>query len=179
MATYHFYKQGYDIAFDNFGMATLKKHLDVPAIIASGVAGYSPLAVGGVRTALPSATGFVGGTDILNLFRLPAGFLVLDGGMKITTAGNATTTIDLGIVSATQTAVVVALGAADINYYWDACVTSAVGNKKFDGATGTAWSAEEPFTDLYVTDGTLDITFNTANQLTLIADIWVIGAKVY
>lgn len=175
--TYHFYKQGYEIPFDNFGMAVLKKHLDVPAIIASGVAGYSPLAIAGVRTALPT-TGFAS-TDILNLFRVPAGFLVLGGGMKITTAGSTTTTIDLGIISATQTAVGVALGTGDVNYYWDACVTSAVGNKSFDGATGTAWSAEEPFTDLYVTDGSLDITFNTAAQLLLIADIWVIGAKVY
>jgi len=182
MATYHFYKQGYEIPFDNFGFCVLRKHLDVPAIIASGVVGYSPLAVGGVRTALAS-TGFAA-ADILNLFRVPAGFLVLGGGLKVTTAGSATTTIDVGYATGTQTADGVAAtgggaNTADVGFWLETAVISAVGNFPFDATTGTVWYPGTPFVDLYVTDGSIDVTFNTAAQLTLIADFWVYGAKVY
>lgn len=177
MSTYHFYKQGYGVPYDHFGHCVLKQNLDVPAIIASGVAGYSPLAVSGVRTALPS-TGFAA-TDILNLFRVPAGFLVLGGGARVTTAGSSTTTIDVGFASATQTAVGVAATSADVGYWLETAVISATGNFPFDATTGTDWTPATPFTDLYVTNGSIDLTFNTAAQKLMIADFWVYGCKVF
>lgn len=173
MATYHYFKQGYEIPFDNFGFAVLRNHLDVPAIIASGAVNYSPLAVGGVRTALPSTTGFVGAADVLQLFRVPAGFHIMTGGVRITTAGNATTTIDMGIVNAGQTA-----NGAAAGLLLTTAVTSAAANLLFDAVAGTTIPATAiDVQDYFITDGTIDITFNTANQLTLICDIWVVGCK--
>ena len=175
MATYHFFKQGYDIPFDNFGFAILRKHLDVPAIIASGVVNYSPLAVGGVRTALPS-TGFAA-TDILNLFRVPAGLHVITGGMRITTAGSATTTVDIGCVAGSTQ---LASAGDDAGTWLETAVTSAAANLIFDATVGTTIP---PLTvvaeDYFITNGSIDMTFNTAAQLLLICDIWVIGAKVF
>lgn len=178
MPTYHYYKEGYDIPYDNFGFAVLRRHVDVPAIIASGALGYSPLAVAGVRTAIAS-TGFADGS-VLELFRVPAGFLMLGGGVKVTTAGTAACTMDVGYATGGQTAVSVAnASAANDDYFMAVADISAVGNFPFDGATGTLWSTEEPFTDLYVTNGSIDVTFETAVQLLLIADFWVYGAKCY
>jgi len=173
VATYHYYKQGYEIPFDNFGFAVLRNHLDVPAIIASGVAGYSPLAVGGVRTALP-ATGFAI-NDILQMFRVPQGFHIMTGGVRITTAGTAATTIDMGIVSASETA----NGAAS-GLLLTTAVTSAVANLLFDATVGTTIPATAiDVQDYFITDGTISVKFNTAAQLLLIADFWVIGAKCF
>lgn len=178
MTTYHYYKEGYEIPYDNFGWAVLRRHLDVPAIIASGAAGYSPLAVSGVRTAIPS-TGFAIGS-VLELFRVPAGFLMLGGGVKVTTAGTAACTLDVGYATGGQTAVSVAnASAANDDYFLAIAAIATAGNFPFDGSTGTLWSTEEPFTDLYVTDGSIDVTFDTAAQKLLIADFWVYGAKVY
>jgi hypothetical protein len=175
VVTYHFYKQGYEIPFDNFGFAVLRKQLDVPAIIASGVAGYSPLAVGGVRTALPS-TGF-GIADVLNLFRVPAGFHVISGGFRVTTAGTALATIDLGCVAGSTQ---LASAANDAGTWLETCLTSAVGNFIFDATLGTTYppAATTP-EDYFITTGSIDMTFNTAAELTLIGDVWVIGCKCF
>ena len=170
--TYHWYKEGYNVPYDAFGHAVLRKKLDVPALIASGAAGYSPLAISGVRTALPS-TGFAS-TDILNLFRVPAGFLVMFGGVRVTTAGTATGTLDVGAVTASQVAT-----SAEAGYWLDAAVVSATGNFPFDGSTGTDWSPAATEFNLYITTGSIDLTFNTIAQLALIADIFVVGCKVF
>jgi len=172
--TYHFYKQGYAVPYDTFGHVLLRKHLDVPAIIASGAAGYSPLAVAGVRTALAS-TGFAA-TDILQLWRVPAGTLLIGGGFKVTTAGSATT-IDIGNISATET---MALGA-EKDRWLDACAV-AEDEYNFDTEDGDEWAtvtAKHPLQTLYITNGSVDLTFNGAAEKTLIADFWMFGYKVY
>jgi len=177
MATYHWINQGYAIPYDSFGHTVLRKKVDVPALIASGAAGYSPLAVSNVRTALAS-TGFAS-TDILNLFRVPAGFLILGGGCKVTTAGSSTTTIDVGCVAGSTQ---LATAGNDAGAFLETAVISATGNFNFDASTGTEWvesSDKLPVTNLYVTNGSIDLTFNTAAQLLLIADFWVFGVKVY
>jgi len=173
--TYHFYKQGYALPMDAPSTVILKKHLDVPAIIASGALGYSPLAVAGVRTALPS-TGFAA-TDILNLFRVPAGFHVMTGGMRITTAGSATTTVDIGVVTGSTQ---LASAGDDAGTWLETAVTSGAANLIFDATVGTTIppGAATP-EDYFITTGSIDITFNTAAQLTLIADIWVVGFKAW
>lgn len=170
--TYHFYKEGYNVPYDAFGHVVLRKHLDVPAIIASGAAGYSPLAVSGVRTALPS-TGF-GVGDVLNLFRVPAGFLVLFGGVRVTTAGSSGTDLDVGAVTAAEVAT-----SAEAGYWLDAAAVDVVGYFPFDGSTGTDWSPAETEYNLYITNGSIDLTFNSAADKALIADIFVVGCKVF
>ena len=175
--TYHWHKQAYAIPYDAFGMVVLKKHFDVPAIIASGAAGYSPLAVADVRTALPSA-GFANG-DSINMFRVPLGFLVLFGGVRVTTAGTASCTMDVGFLSATQTAEGVRGSLADDDHWMAAVAVSTTGNYIFNPAGEQTWNVAATFYDLYVTDGSIDVLFETATQAALIADFWVIGCKAF
>lgn len=172
--TYHYYKQAYAVPYDAFGNVLLRKHLDVPAIIASGAAGYSPLAVSEVRTALPS-TGFAA-TDILQLWRLPAGVMLLGGGLRVTTLGGATT-IDVGHASENTHS-----GSAAVDRWLDAAVTTATGYFNFDEALGTVWAAADgvfPTQTLSIGDMSVDITFNTAAEKLLIGDFWMWGYKVY
>ena len=178
MATYHYYKESYGVPYDSFGMVTLKRHFDVPAIIASGAAGYSPLAVSGVKTAIASS-GF-GDGSVVEMFRVPAGFLVMYGGVRVTTAGTAACTMDIGYATGAQTAVSVANASVANDDYWIAVgAISATGNFPFDGSTATDWSPAATYYDLYVTDGSIDVTFESAVQLLLIADFWVVGCKAY
>lgn len=172
--TYHFYKQTYAVPYDAFGHVLLRKKLDVPAIIASGVAGYSPLAVSEVRTPLP-ATGFASG-DILQLWRLPAGVLLLGGGLRVTTLGGATN-IDVGHASSNTHK-----GSAVANRWLDAAVTTGVGYFNFDSKLGTNWAAvttEYPTQTLTIGNMSVDIIFNAAAEKLLIADFWMFGHKVY
>lgn len=176
--TYHYYKQGYALPYNAFGHCILRQHLDVPAILASGAAGHSPLAIAGVRTAVPS-TGF-GDGDVLQMFRVPAGFLVLGGGIRVTTAGTASCTIDMGYATGGQTAVSVADSSnANDDYFIAIAAVATAGNFAFDGSTAADWTPDTPMTDLYVTAGTIDVTFENAVQLLLIADFWVYGCKVF
>lgn len=175
--TYHWHKQGYAIPYDAFGMVTLKKTLDVPALIASGAAGYSPLAVSDVRTALPS-TGFADG-DSINMFRVPAGFLVLFGGVRVTTGGTASCLMDVGFLSATQTATAVAAVAANDDYWMLDVAVATTGNYIFNPAGEQTWNPAATFYDLYVTAGSIDVLFAGAVQAALIADFWVVGAKAW
>lgn len=173
--TYHYYKEGYAVPYDAFGHVLLRRHLDVPALIASGAAGYSPLAVDGVRTALPS-TGFAA-TDILQLWRVPAGVLLLGGGIRVTTGGSATT-IDFGHASATATMA----EAAEADRWLDAADLTAAGYINFDTEDGNEWTAFDGnygAQTLSIGNLSLDITFNGAAESTLIADFWMFGYKVY
>ena len=173
--TYHYYKEGYAVPYDAFGNVLLKRHLDVPALIASGALGYSPLAVGGVRTALPS-TGFAA-TDILQIWRVPAGVLLLGGGVRVTTLGTATT-IDVGHASATATMITTA--AHDL--WANQIVSTATGYFNFDGEDGDEWYAFDGTygeQTLSIANLSIDVTFNGAAETTLIADFWMFGYKVY
>jgi len=173
--TYHYYKEGYAVPYDAFGNILLKRHLDVPALIASGALGYSPLAVAGVRTALPS-TGFAA-TDILQIWRVPAGVLLVGGAMRVTTLGTATT-IDVGHASATATMVT----TAEHDRWVTEAVTTAVGYFNFDCEDGDEWVAYDGnygVKTLSIANLSIDVTFNTAAESTLIADFWMFGYKVY
>jgi len=175
MATYHYYQEGYGLPYDAFGNVLLKRHLDVPALIASGALGYSPLAVGGVRTALPS-TGFAI-NDYLQLWRVPAGTLLLGGGVKVTTAGLATT-IAVGHVSATET-----MTETTEFDRWATTIPVPTENEyNFDTEDGDEWAsvtAKHPLQTLYITTGTVDVKFQSVAETTLIADFWMWGYKVY
>lgn len=173
--TYHYYKEGYAVPYDAFGNVLLRRHVDVAALIASGAAGYSPLAVAEVKTPLPS-TGFAS-TDILQIWRVPAGVLLLGGGVRVTTLGTATT-IDVGHASATATMITTA--AHDL---WAAAIVStATGYFNFDSEDGDEWYA---FNGTYgeqtlsIANLSIDVTFNDAAESTLIADFWMFGYKVY
>ena len=175
MATYHF-KEGYALPYVGPGMCVLKRNLDVPALIALG-AEPNGLYVSDVATALAS-TGFAA-ADILNLFRVPLGFFVLNGGVRITTAGAASTTIDVGCVAGSTQ---LASAGNDAGFWLETALTSAEANLIFDATAGTTIppiSATGPLANYFITNGSIDVTFNTAANATMIADFWVIGFKAW
>jgi len=172
MATYQWYKQGYAVPYNAFGMVVLRKKLDVPAILVSDLAGYSPLAdTNGHRVAL-ATTGFAI-NDVLNIFKVPAGFHVIGGGVRISTAG--TDHIDIGVQSTTETK-----AGKDVNYWLASAPISSTTTTEvalFDHADGNAFNAF--YQDCYITDGSIDVVFLTSVEAALIADFWVVGAKVF
>lgn len=172
MATYHYFKEGYAVPYDAFGHVILKRHLDVPALIAES--GYSSLAVSNVRTLLPT-TGFAI-NDILEIWRVPAGTLLLGGGVKVTTAG-AATTIAVGVTSSSQVK-----GGAEFDR-WAASIPVPTPNEyNFDTDDGDEWAsvtATHPLQTLYITNGTVDVKFLSVAETTLIADFWMWGYKVF
>ena len=173
--TYHYYKEGYAVPYDAFGNVLLRRNVDVPALIASGAAGYSPLAVSEVKTALPS-TGFAA-ADILQLWRVPAGVILLGGGVNVTTAGSATT-IDVGHASATGTME----ESAEANRWLDACPSATAAEYCFDTEDGNEWMGFDGsfgVQTLVIANMSIDITFNSVAETTLIADFWMWGYKVY
>ena len=173
MATYNFYKEGYSVPYDAFGNVLLRRHLDVPALIAE--VERSSLEVSSVRTLLPS-TGFAA-TDILQIFRVPAGVLLMGGGIRVTTAGSATS-VDVGHASATATM----LETAEVARWGTTILTAATGYFKFDTLDGNDWAAVttvQPLQTLSIANLSIDVTFNTAAETTMIADFWMFGYKVY
>lgn len=172
MTTYHYYKEGYAVPYDAFGHVLLRRHLDVPALIAET---KSSLAVSNVRTNLPS-TGFAI-ADVLQMWRVPAGVLLLGGGVRVTTAGSATS-IDVGHASATATM----LETAEANRWLTTCLTAATGYFNFDSEDGNEWYAFDGAylaQTLSIANLSIDVTFNTAAETTMIADFWMYGHKVY
>lgn len=170
--TYHYFKEAYEIPYDAFGHVFLKRKLDVPALIAET---RSSLAVSEVRTNLPS-TGFAA-TDILQIWRVPAGVILLGGGVRVTTLGTATN-LDIGHASATATM----LEAAEHDRWATGIVSTATGYFKFDTLDGNDWAAVtavQPLLTLSIADLSIDVTFNSAAESTLIADFWMFGYKVY
>jgi len=175
MATYHYYKEGYAVPYDAFGNVLLKRHLDVPALRADSIINNSPLAVSGARTLLP-ATGFAI-NDYLQIWRVPAGTMILGGGMRVSTAG-ASTTIAVGHVSATQTMA----KTTEFDRWATTIPVPTVGYYNFDTEDGDEWAtvtAKHPLQTLYITNGTIDVKFQSVAETTLICDFWMWGCKVY
>jgi len=172
MATYHYYKQGYAIPYDAFGHVVLKKHIDSPAIIASGVAGCSPLGVSNVRTALPS-TGF-GIGDTLQVFRVPVGFMAHSAGIRVTTPEGAAATISFGYATATSVHTGAAATAGLI-----AAATSLNSAATIITAVGDAVGADALMGIVVIVTTTFDLVFAGAAVETAIWDIWVEGFKVF
>jgi len=168
MATTYHFREGYALPYVGPGMCVLKRNLDVPALIALG-AEPNGLYVSDVATAL-ATTGFAA-TDILQIFRVPAGFHVITGGVRITTVG--TDNIDIGIQTAAETLE----GNADVDYWLNAGVITAATCLVFDHADGDAYNAI--YQDVFLTNGSINVVFNTSAEAALIADFWVVGCKVW
>lgn len=100
---YQFLGETAAIPYDAFGYVVMKKYIDIADLIANP----QKLALASAPTVpLTSFAGFVGASsDILNVFHLPAGFILELAGMYVQTADTApTTTLALGIGGATGAA---------------------------------------------------------------------------
>jgi hypothetical protein len=100
---YQFLGESAAIPYDAFGNVVMRKFIDVADLIANP----GKLALTSAPTVpLTTFTGFDGtASDILNVFHLPAGFVLKVAGMYVETADTApTTTLALGIAGATGAA---------------------------------------------------------------------------
>jgi len=107
----------------------------------------------------------------LQIFEVPAGFcltpcIVVD----VTTAEGAACTADIGNVSATQTHLL----GADPNGYMDTLnLNSAVTQTSLIGDAHIGGSTYDGI--VFVTNGTIDMTFGSAATETAIFDVWANG----
>jgi hypothetical protein len=173
MATFAFKKRGYTMPYHVHTDAAFKVRIDLPALIANG----GLVNTSGADVALPT-TGFAA-ADILQVFSVPAGFWLHAVGVRVVTAEGAACTADLGNASATQTHV---LGANADGYMGTINLNSAVTQITLvaDDGLGRNTGAGTGLSGVvFVTDGTIDMTFGSADTNAAIFDVWAIGWKCW
>ena len=164
MATYQFYRRGASIPHHNPGDAPFRANINIPDLISDGgLANTSDVA-----TALAS-TGFAA-ADVLRVFEPPAGFLLAQVGARVTTAEGGACTADIGNASATQTHRLAAdavgyMGTFNLNS--ETTQITLIADTHIGGSTYMGC--------VFITDGTIDITFNTAATAVAVFDTWAIG----
>jgi len=168
MATYQFADRGASIAFSPAGYAPFRKNVNVPNLIT-----YGGLQDTDGNAASLASTGFAA-ADILRLFEVPAGFAVRMAVAHVTTAEGAACTGDLGCNSATQTHLLAAaadgiMGTLDLN--------SATTQITLIADTHVGGSTYEAL--VFITDGTVDLTLNSADTDTFVADFALLGAQCW
>lgn len=162
MTTFAFKNRGSGMPYGAPHDAPFMEHIDIPDMIAN-----QPLDV-----SLP-ATGF-GASDVLQVFEVPAGFLLRHVGVRVTTAEGGACTADIGNASATQTHLLTAdpdgyMGTIDLNALGVSTVLVADAQLGCDTTMGV----------VFVTDGTIDFTFITAATAVAVFDVWACGFRVW
>jgi len=173
MSTYQFKGAGPALPYDSM-FAVLKRHIDLPALVATD---YGKLALASApKVSLSSFSGFVE-NDIMQIWEVPAGTIIVGAGCRVTTEEGATASALLGFNDATQTQLGIdatstdadAYGTFDLNDAESICVPLVA-------LDGTA----EMFGDLYVTDGSIDLKFVTnETYASAIFDLWAVVARVF
>lgn len=171
MATYQYYKQGYAIPHHHPGDAPYKKNIDCAAAAAGGV-NYGFANSAGARVALAS-TGWAA-SDVLKVFKVPAGFLLQIVGCRVTTAEGGAATADIGNASATETHLLGAaaagmMGTCDLNS--EATQITLVADTDLGANTVQGLA--------FITNGSIDITWITAATAVCVADWFACGWKVW
>lgn len=171
MATYAFKGRGPAVAYEPNGFCVVKRRVDMPDLLASP----NKLALASAPTVgLGVFTGFVQ-NDILELFEVPAGFMVMKVGARVVTAEGDACAGDIGCNSATQTHLLALdadgfMGTLDLN----SAVTQV--HLLTDAQLGS--SNNECI--VYVTDGSIDLTLPTDTTYdAFVADFWAAGAIVF
>ena len=119
------------------------------------------------------ATGFAA-NDVLQVFEVPAGFLLTHVGVRVTTAEGGACTADIGNASATQTHL---LAAAAVGYMGTIDLNSAVTQTVL--VADTHLGVDNYMGVVFVTDGTIDLTFITAATAVAVFDVWAAGFRVF
>jgi len=168
MASYQFIHDSpaYPAGFGTAGV--FRRTVDVPDLIANG--GLALAATPTVATSLAS-TGFAT-SDILEVFQVPLGFALKEVAVRVVTANTATADIDVGVTSATETNLL----TTNPNGFMGTCALQTATWKhtlKTDEDIGT----DNYLSAIYVTDGSIDIVFNTAAALQVIFDIACAGYR--
>jgi len=155
MAQYTFLGLGAGVPYEAPGMITMQKKIDLPTLISTD---YGKLALAASpNTPLTSFSGFVL-NDVLEVFKVPDGFVLLGVGNVIATAEGETANITYGNTSTTETQIVLDASAADPNAYFSDDLATA--DSRFPGLVALDGSFDAS-RDMFVTDGTIDITFTS------------------
>lgn len=162
MTTYAFKNRGVGMPYGAPHDVAFKININIPDMIAN-----QPL------DAVLPATGF-GADDVLQIFEVPAGFLLRHVGVRVTTPEGGACTADIGNASATQTHLLTAdadgyMGTIDLNSAVVQTVLVADAQLGADVTMGV----------VFVTNGTIDLTFVTAATAVAVFDVWAAGWKVF
>jgi hypothetical protein len=171
MTTYQYYKEGASMPMHRAGEAPFRRNISCSALAAAGING-GLANTSDERIALPS-TGF-GAADVLRTFSVPAGFAVRMVGARVTTVEGGACTGDIGNASATQTH---RLAAAADGYMGTFDLNSATTQITLIADTHIGGSTYEAV--VFITDGTIDITFVTAATAVAVFDVFVLGYKCW
>ena len=167
MSTYCYKGKGPALPYDSM-FAVLKRHIDVAALVSTD---YGKLALASApKVSLSSFAGFLQ-NDIMEVFEVPAGTVIVGCGCRVTTVEGATCSVEMGFLDKTQTALGVNANATDPNAYgtfdWNSAKTLSVPQIALDGAA-------EMMADVYVTDGSIDLSFASSGGCdTAVVDLWV------
>ena len=163
MTTFAFSGQGAAIPYSEPGAAILRKRINVPDLITYG----------GLDSAVPAA-GF-GAADILQVFNVPAGFVARSAGIRLVTAEGAACTVDLGVSTAAQ----IHPTGADANGLLDDVDLNATAGAVEITSVADTMGANTLMGVVFVTDGTIDLLFNSATTNLTVFDIWVDGFMAF
>lgn len=147
-----------------------KRNINMPDLVA-----YPGKLIDGTTeldVSLPS-TGFAA-ADILQVFQVPAGFLLTSVGVRVSTVEGAACTADIGNASATQTHRL----AANADGYMGTCnLNSATAQITLIADEDIGGSTYEGV--VFITAGSIDLTFGSADTETCVFDIWAVGFRVW
>lgn len=167
MAQYQWKGAGYGIP--QIGIAaTFRKTINLPKLVADGAqAGLALVAAPNVGVALPS-TGFAA-SDVLEVFWVPKGTIIENAGAYCIVAEGASCTISLGVTTASQ---IEDSGTAG----WFGTFSLNTEGATDGTADGDAFGTDNvPGGELFITNGSMDILFNTAATETAVFEIWAKG----
>jgi len=174
MSTFKYYSDSYSPGlYQPPGRAPFTREVNIPGLIANGGLANTL----DVRTALP-ATGFAA-ADILQVFQVSLGFCLACVGARVKTAEGAAATATIGNNSATQTHLL----AIDADGY----MTSLNLNSATTQISPVTAAQLGPNTAagvgnmgvVFVTNGSIDITFSSADTNAAIFDVFALGAMVF
>jgi len=167
MAVEYQYKgMGNSLPYDAFGHAVLRRRVNVPALIATD---FGKLALASAPTVgLTSFAGFAGGSsDILNLFHIPAGTMVMSAGLRVVTSGTSSTTGEIGDGSNTA-------GFMATSTPLDAAADTTVSTLNDDTYGGDYMQGI-----VYTAADTIDLLFAGATDILGVYDVFAVCHKVY
>lgn len=163
MASYAFKNRGAALPYDAPFHGVIRRKVDLPDLVANP----GKLATAAAPTVgLTSFTGFVL-NDVLELWEVPQGTLIKNVGTYVSTAEGATAAATIGVVSATQTSQL----AADTDCFMASVDLNTTGYE-FEGALDIDATPDNISQELYVTNGSVDMTFTT-NDTYAAAIFWV------
>ena len=164
MTTFAFANRGAGMPYGAPHDVAFKARIDIPDMIAN-----QPL------DSTLISTGFAV-SDVLQVFEVPAGFLLKHVGVRVVTAEGGACTALMGNASATQTHLL----AADADGYM---ATTTINLNSLGVSTVEVASVHLGGDNyegiVFVTDGTIDITFETALTAVAVFDVWAAGWKVF